>query len=76
MTREEAAKELQVYAENSWGGLNEAFELAIKALQMPEIVYCKYCKYRGTSDCAMHYDCANGEQHSWETDTDYCSWGD
>jgi hypothetical protein len=33
MTREEAIKELQSYADASWGGLNEAFELAIDALK-------------------------------------------
>lgn len=36
MDREKAAKELQDYAENSWGELNEAFELAIEALQEQE----------------------------------------
>ena len=33
MTKEEAIKELQSYANASWGGLNEAFEMAIKALR-------------------------------------------
>lgn len=33
MTREEAIKELQSYADHSWGGLNEAFELAIAAMR-------------------------------------------
>ena len=33
MTREEAIKELQSYADASWGSLNEAFEMAIKALR-------------------------------------------
>lgn len=37
MDRKEAAKELQDYAENSWGELNEAFELAIAALQEPQV---------------------------------------
>ena len=32
MKREEAIRELQSYADASWGSLNEAFELAIKAL--------------------------------------------
>lgn len=35
MTREEAIKELQSYAEASWGGLNEAFNLALTALRGP-----------------------------------------
>ena len=33
MTREEAIKELQSYAEHSWGDLNDAFEMAISALR-------------------------------------------
>lgn len=33
MTREEAIKELQSYADASWGDLSEAFELAIAALK-------------------------------------------
>lgn len=33
MTREEAIKELQSYADASWGSLNEAFEMAINALR-------------------------------------------
>lgn len=33
MTREEAIKELQNYADASWGSLNEAFEMAINALR-------------------------------------------
>lgn len=32
MTNQEAIKELETYAKNSWGELNEAFKLAIKAL--------------------------------------------
>ena len=32
MTIEEAINELQSYADHSWGGLNDAFELAIAAL--------------------------------------------
>ena len=33
MTREEAIKELQSYAEHSWGDLNDAFKMAISALR-------------------------------------------
>lgn len=32
MTREEALKELQSYADASWGSLNEAFEMAINVI--------------------------------------------
>lgn len=38
MTREEAIKELQSYAEHSWGDLNDAFEMAISALRQQETV--------------------------------------
>lgn len=38
MNRAEAIKELQSYADNSWGGLNEAFEMAIAALRERETV--------------------------------------
>jgi len=33
VTREEAIKELQSFADSSWGGLSEAFEMAISALR-------------------------------------------
>ena len=38
MNREEAIKELQSYAEHSWGDLNDAFEMAISALRQQETV--------------------------------------
>lgn len=46
MTREEAIKELESYADHSWGGLSEAFELAIVALKEQEerSKGCEYCK--------------------------------
>ena len=36
MTREDAIKELQSYAEHSWGDLNDAFEMAISALRQQD----------------------------------------
>ena len=39
------------------------------------VVRCKDCIYRGREDCAMFYRCNCGEQHTWETDNDFCSWG-
>jgi hypothetical protein len=33
MKTQEAIKELKGYADNSWGSLNEAFEMAIKSLE-------------------------------------------
>lgn len=40
-----------------------------------EIVYCKGCRWRGREECAMFYRCECGEQHTWETDNDFCSYG-
>ena len=53
----------------------EALRMAIEALQEPEIVHCKDCRLRKTEECAIQYECDCGEQHSWENDNDYCSWG-
>ena len=53
----------------------EFLVVAIAALQEPEIVHCKDCKLRKLEECAMQYECDCGEQHSWENDNDYCSWG-
>ena len=33
MKIQEAIKEIKSYSDNSWGGLNEAFEMAINALE-------------------------------------------
>lgn len=41
-----------------------------------EIVRCKDCKLRKTEHCAMYCECDCGAQHTWETDNDYCSWGE
>ena len=40
-----------------------------------EVVRCKDCINSNTEDCAMYYQCNCGEQHTWESDNDYCSWG-
>lgn len=42
----------------------------------PNIVRCKDCIYRGREDCAMFYRCDCGEQYTWETDNDFCSYGE
>lgn len=41
-----------------------------------EVVRCKDCRWRGTEECSMYYRCNCGEQHTWETDNDFCSWGE
>ncbi len=48
----------------------------IPAADVMEIVRCKDCKWRGTEKCAMFYECDCGEQHTWETDDDFCSYGE
>ena len=60
---------------NDVKGTINAFSMAIEALKEPEIVHCKDCKLRKLEECAMQYECDCGEQHSWENDNDYCSWG-
>ena len=49
---------------------------AIPAADVVEVVRCENCIRRGTEDCAMYYGCECGEQHTWETDNDFCSWGE
>ena len=41
-----------------------------------EVVRCKDCIYRGQEECAMFYRCDCGEQLNWETDNDFCSYGE
>lgn len=41
-----------------------------------EVVRCKDCRWRGIEECAMFYRCECGEQHTWETDNDFCSYGE
>lgn len=81
MTREEAIERIKRHMIVHQIGayphikLAEALSMAIEALQEPEIVHCKDCKLRKLEECAMQYECDCGEQHSWENDNDYCSWG-
>lgn len=46
-----------------------AFEYAVP------VVRCKDCVRRGTPECGMYYECECGQQHTWETDNDFCSFG-
>lgn len=47
----------------------------IPAADVAEVVRCKDCVWRGREECAMFYCCDCGEQHTWETDNDFCSYG-
>ena len=59
-------------------GWNNAIEIInnAPAADVVEVVRCENCIRRGTEDCAMYYGCECGEQHTWETDNDFCSWGE
>lgn len=46
------------------------------AADVEEVVRCKDCIWRGREECAMFYRCDCGEQHTWETDNDFCSYGE
>lgn len=48
----------------------------IPAADVVPVVRCKDCRWRGREDCAMFYRCDCGEQHTWETDDDFCSYGE
>ena len=48
----------------------------IPAADVVPVVRCKDCRLRGREDCAMFYRCNCGEQHTWETDNDFCSYGE
>ena len=49
---------------------------SIPAADVAPVVRCKDCRWRGSEDCAMFYRCDCGEQHTWETDNDFCSYGE
>lgn len=48
----------------------------IPAVDVEPVVRCKDCHWRGCEECAMFYRCECGEQQTWETDNDYCSYGE
>lgn len=83
--REEAIKILEHYDLSSGSILgyhSGAIECAISAIEMlpaadvAPVVRCKDCHWRGSEECAMFYRCECGEQHTWETDADFCSYGE
>ena len=50
--------------------------VSIPAADVVPVVRCKDCRLRGREECAMFYRCECGEQHTWETDNDFCSYGE
>ena len=47
----------------------------VPAADVAEVVRCTDCCWRGIEECAMFYRCECSEQHTWETDNDFCSYG-
>ena len=48
----------------------------VPAADVVEVVRCKDCIFRSRPECAMYYSCNCGEQHTWETNNDFCSYGE
>lgn len=60
-------------------GVDCVVDLCIKqapTADVVEVVRCKECVKRNTADCSMYYECDCGQQHTWETDNDFCSYGE
>ena len=59
-------------------GLDKAQRVILNApvADVAPVVRCKDCRWRGREECGMFYRCECGEQHTWETDNDFCSWGE
>lgn len=49
---------------------------SIPTADVVDVVRCKDCALRGSEDCAMFYRCDCGAQYTWETDIDFCSYGE
>ena len=49
---------------------------AISAADVAEVVRCRECRNRYTTNCAMYYECSEcGGQWEWTTDDGFCSCG-
>ena len=66
------------YQEGFDRGLDKAQRVILNApvADVAPVVRCKDCRWRGREECAMFYRCECGEQHTWETDDDFCSYGE
>lgn len=84
--RRVAIRELRDVYEREFPTADGAFDLfanrivprVIKSIPAAEVepVRCRDCRWRGSEQCAMFYRCDCGEQHTWETDGDFCSYGE
>ena len=70
----DACNSLELYP-SEYAKLEDALN-RIPTANVVEVVRCKDCRLRGREECAMFYRCECGEQHTWETDNDFCSWGE
>lgn len=81
MTRGEALKKMQAVKSYMTSGnpiwsvteIGEAFDMAIEALEQPEIIRCKDCKYGGMKENEEGYCYASAIEQEI-TGMDYCSW--
>jgi hypothetical protein len=66
-----------LYSKQDDENLDVMLEIAnFPAADVAQVVHCKDCRLRGGEDCAMFYRCDCGAQHTWETDNDFCSYGE
>lgn len=71
--REEVREAFRMEFDNDYAdGITDKLPTA----DVQEVVRCKDCRWRGTEECSMYYRCNCGEQHTWETDNDFCSCGE
>ena len=70
----DACNSLELYP-SEYAKLEDAVNRIPTADVVP-VVRCKGCRLRGREECAMFYRCECGEQHTWETDNDFCSYGE
>jgi hypothetical protein len=60
-------------------GARMIFDWAIEALRQTEIIYCKDCTHKDTSECSAHFE--EGFDENWIRkyvtfkDIDFCSYG-
>ena len=82
MTREEAIQKIQndlkLHHDYLSGDYRKALRIAIEALQQPEVIRCKDCKYRNEYQFPPKYDIKNYcEKHEKVTSVEnFCSWAE
>lgn len=71
-----AGTELYKYGEMEIEAVCAEYIQRLPAADVAEVVRCKDCRWRGREECAMFYRCECGAQNTWETDNDFCSYGE